>query len=270
MILTPTGSEGLRNKPRAAAAAAAVSPMADQTQTSTANTYHSSKSLFTSPKFRFFSPKITSFDSDFSLASPTSILEANPSIFSSKNPKTISYLEPTTSKPKRFHPPDAFGLADLVSSINRDRSRNPVNKMVLFGSKLRVQIPSADFGTKTGMRYPAHGQGQHSPCLQPKALAVSEIDQTEDYTRVTSHGPNPTVTHIFDNSVFVEATPCSVTVPLLVPVETKQKDIHFLSYCYTCNKNLDHKQDIYIYRGEKGFCSSECRYQEMLLDQMES
>lgn len=191
----------------------------------TPNTYYSS------PKFRFFCSRITPFDS---ILSPTSILEANnPSFFSSKNPK-----------PQRFHPPEAFGLADLVQ--NRGHSTKPVNKMVLFGSKLRVQIPSSDFGTKTGpttqMRHP-HGHGQlTSPCLKTK---VSEIDQTEDYTCVISHGPNPTITHIFDNSVFVEATPpSSVSLPQ-VPTETKN---NFFSYCYTCNKNLDQKHDIYIYR----------------------
>ncbi|KAF3498728.1 hypothetical protein DY000_02056957 [Brassica cretica] len=104
------------------------------------------------------------------------------------------------------------------------------------------------------------------PCLKTKVLTVSEVDQTEDYTRVISHGPNPTITHIFDNSVIAEFTPpCSVPLPQ-VPVETKA---NFLSCCYTCNKTLDQKHDIYIYRGEKGFCSCECRYQEMLLDQME-
>ncbi|CAE6081792.1 unnamed protein product [Arabidopsis arenosa] len=264
----------LRNKPRAAVTKKQTSLlMAEQPPPSKPNTCQCSSSLFSSPKFRFFTSKMmtTPFDSDFSLVSPTSILEANPSIFSSKNPKPVSYFEPTIPNPQRFHPPDVFGLADLVKygDSNRDHSRKPVNKMVLFGSKLRVQIPSADFGTKTGMRYPGHAQGQLSPCVQTKVLAVSEIDHTEDYTRVISHGPNPTITHIFDNSVFVEATPfCSV--PLHPPaMETKNTE-SFLSYCFTCKKNLDQKQDIYIYRGEKGFCSSECRYQEMLLDQMET
>ncbi|XP_010473750.1 PREDICTED: protein MARD1-like [Camelina sativa] len=254
----------LRNKPRAAVTKkqqASSSLMADQPPPSSSsklnNTCHSSSSLFSSPKFRFFASKMTPFDSDFSLVSPTSILEASPSFFSSKNTKPTPYFEPTIPNPQRFHPPDTFGLADLVKygDSSRDHSSKPVNKMVLFGSKLRVQIPSADFGTKTGMRYPAHGhgqgQGQLSPCVQAKkVLAVSEVDQTEDYTRVISHGPNPTITHIFDNSVFVEATPCSVSLPPLVPMamDTAKNTETFLSYCFTCKKNLDQKQDIYIYR----------------------
>ena len=198
----------------------------------TPNTYYPSD-FFTSPKFRFFASKITPFDS---IVSPTSILEAHPSIFSSINPKPTSYLEPAIPKPPKFHPPEAFGLADLVQ--NRDHSSKPVNKIVLFGSKLRVQIPSADFGTKSTAACT-------SPCLKTKVLTVSEVDQTEDYTRVISHGPNPTITHIFDNSVIAEFTPpCSVPLPQ-VPVETKAD---FLSCCYTCNKTLDQKHDIYIYR----------------------
>ncbi|EOA24681.1 hypothetical protein CARUB_v10017953mg [Capsella rubella] len=223
---------------------------------------HCAPSLFSSPtnKFRFFTSKLTPpFDSDFSLLSPTSILEADSSLFSSRN--THSSFEPTAPFPQRFHPPDTFGLADLVK--HRDTNTNkPVNK---FGSKLRVHIPSAVFGTNTAIRYPPHGQGQLSPCVQTKVLSVSDVDQTEDYTRVISYGPNPTITHIFDNSVFVEATHCSAPLP---PLAFRTES--FLSYCHTCKKSLDHKQDIYIYRGEKGFCSSECRYQEMLLDQMET
>ncbi|CAL5428331.1 unnamed protein product [Camellia sinensis] len=45
---------------------------------------------------------------------------------------------------------------------------------------------------------------------------------------------------------------------------------HFLSLCYTCKKSLEQGKDIYIYRGEKAFCSSECRCQEMLFDGVES
>ncbi|VVB06704.1 unnamed protein product [Arabis nemorensis] len=237
----------LRNKPRAGAVTTKQATlMANQLQSSKPN--NNTSSLFTSPKFRFFTSKITPFDSDnLSLISPTSILDINPSIFS-KNPKPTSYFEPTIPDPQRFHSPDAIGLADLVKnrdSTNREdrKSKLHVNKMVLFGSKLRVRIPSGDFGTKT-MRY----HGQVSPCLQAKVLTVSEIDQTEDYTRVISHGPNPTITHIFDNSVFVETTPCSVSLQPPVAMETKKMESNFLSYCYTCKKNLDKKQDIFIYR----------------------
>ncbi|XP_010545091.1 PREDICTED: protein MARD1-like [Tarenaya hassleriana] len=271
----------LRNRSKRAVAAKQASVMADQPQSPQPQIGHFTKPalslsyLFSSPKFKLFTSKISPFDTDFALTSPTSILDANPSIFSTKTDKPNSYFEPTIPKPQRFKPPEAFGLADLVKTANPQRgnvgnSAKPVNKMVLFGSKLRVQIPSADFGTKIGApRYPARGQSDSSVqarVLTGCSIPVSEMELSEDYTCVISHGPNPTTRHIFDNCVFVESN-CSVSSspPLgLYPSNS------FLSFCYTCKKILDQKHNIYIYRGEKAFCSCECRFQEMLIDRMES
>uniref|UniRef100_A0A1D1Z1W8 FLZ-type domain-containing protein n=1 Tax=Anthurium amnicola TaxID=1678845 RepID=A0A1D1Z1W8_9ARAE len=40
----------------------------------------------------------------------------------------------------------------------------------------------------------------------------------------------------------------------------------FLSSCYLCKKKL-HGVDIYMYRGEKAFCSMECRYRQIVVDE---
>ncbi|XP_051132249.1 FCS-Like Zinc finger 14-like [Andrographis paniculata] len=40
----------------------------------------------------------------------------------------------------------------------------------------------------------------------------------------------------------------------------------FLSFCDLCHKKL-HGKDIYMYRGEKAFCSTECRYRQMTVDE---
>ncbi|CAL9768653.1 unnamed protein product [Musa acuminata subsp. burmannicoides] len=40
----------------------------------------------------------------------------------------------------------------------------------------------------------------------------------------------------------------------------------FLSHCHLCRKRL-HGKDIYMYRGEKAFCSMECRYQQIVSDE---
>lgn len=40
----------------------------------------------------------------------------------------------------------------------------------------------------------------------------------------------------------------------------------FLSCCYLCRKRLQGK-DIFMYRGEKAFCSEECRYQQISSDE---
>ncbi|KAK8951588.1 hypothetical protein KSP39_PZI003247 [Platanthera zijinensis] len=40
----------------------------------------------------------------------------------------------------------------------------------------------------------------------------------------------------------------------------------FLRCCYLCRKRL-HGKDIYMYRGEKAFCSKECRNQQIVSDE---
>ncbi|KAI3878238.1 hypothetical protein MKX03_005067 [Papaver bracteatum] len=40
----------------------------------------------------------------------------------------------------------------------------------------------------------------------------------------------------------------------------------FLSSCFLCKEKL-HGKDIYMYRGEKAFCSTECRYEQIAADE---
>ncbi|KAJ6915064.1 LOW QUALITY PROTEIN: hypothetical protein NC651_017135 [Populus alba x Populus x berolinensis] len=85
---------------------------------------------------------------------------------------------------------------------------------------------------------------------------------------VISHGPNPKTTHIYGDCILEcqsndlsnfgkneakeiglpQAVTCS-KIPGSFPSKV------FLSFCYYCNKKLDEGKDIYIYRGEKAFCS---------------
>nr|GMD30268.1 protein mard1 [Ipomoea batatas] len=43
-------------------------------------------------------------------------------------------------------------------------------------------------------------------------------------------------------------------------------DSDFLSSCHLCRKKLSGK-DIYMYRGETAFCSTECRYRQIVMDE---
>ncbi|GLT25415.1 hypothetical protein SLA2020_005460 [Shorea laevis] len=112
----------------------------------------------------------------------------------------------------------------------------------------------------------------------PELLSASEIELSEDYTCVISHGPIPKTTHIYGDCVFK----CDNNV-LSSAVENEKKKIEsppvdknsitlypsnaFLSFCYSCNKKLEEGKDIYIYRGDKAFCSLNCRSQKILIDE---
>ncbi|GJN32222.1 hypothetical protein PR202_gb20711 [Eleusine coracana subsp. coracana] len=109
------------------------------------------------------------------------------------------------------------------------------------------------------------------------SVSASEIEQSEDYTRIIARGPNPKTTHIFGDCI-LEPLPADDEAAMeeeaaaesYLVVKRAEEDAtageDFLSSCFTCRKKLE-GSDIYIYRGEKAFCSSSCRDQEILIEE---
>uniref|UniRef100_A0A7N0U8K9 FLZ-type domain-containing protein n=1 Tax=Kalanchoe fedtschenkoi TaxID=63787 RepID=A0A7N0U8K9_KALFE len=119
------------------------------------------------------------------------------------------------------------------------------------------------------------GHGAH------EFISAADVELSEDYTSVTSHGPNPKTTRIYSDgtlerhSIFPNASTSGLTINMgqrnsaLYPV-TKCASVtdslpskNFLSACNNCGKRLD-GGDIFMYRGEKAFCSLECRESEIV------
>lgn len=198
-----------------------------------------------------------------------------------------------------------LGLVDALNNEKVDQQTSkPESRMVMFGSQLKIQIPLVrsssispsgsiesphspiEFGVKTknsqlalyspARRSPMGSANMEadvltsSPRLFTGRLSPSEMELSEDYTCVISRGPNPRTTHIFENCI-VES--CGDGFVALRKESSSLADHSgytsddFLSYCYACRKNLGQGKDIFMYRGEKAFCSRECRYQEMLFDE---
>ncbi|PIA27597.1 hypothetical protein AQUCO_07600044v1 [Aquilegia coerulea] len=113
--------------------------------------------------------------------------------------------------------------------------------------------------------------------------AESGVECMESYTCVTSHRPNKSSNKAcckkdengcaghdrtdIDNmrrknsAVFYESPPMrTMEASKVFPA------LDFLSSCYSCRKKL-HGMDIYMYRGEKAFCSPECRFRQIAADE---
>lgn len=277
----------LRNRSRAVTSKQAL--MADQTSflSPTKNPSSPISSFLGSPRFfnGFLSKNL--FDSEITSMSPTSILDTK----NSPNFVNPFGLERNLSKHRTPSPEpnsanrtetEAIGLA-LIDSIIDDNldendgkfSNKPINRMALFGSKLNVQIPitkptsplspvespksPADFGIKT----------RNSQFLSPfssssaakdfiRQLSLKEMELSEDYTCVITHGPNPKTTHIYDDCI-VESSGGDDDDDDLIS-EEKMKDSgfdanlssppspNFMSFCHTCKDVLGKDRDIYIYR----------------------
>ncbi|GLU22179.1 hypothetical protein SLE2022_382720 [Rubroshorea leprosula] len=115
------------------------------------------------------------------------------------------------------------------------------------------------------------------------SLSAQQIELSEDYTCIISHGPNPKTTHIFCDCILechneltnfdeeelgfrVEFPP----LPKFPEGSTTYPSDEFLSFCYSCKKKLEKDEDIYIFRGEKAFCSFDCHSEEIFaLEEME-
>ncbi|KAI4335182.1 hypothetical protein L6164_013852 [Bauhinia variegata] len=107
---------------------------------------------------------------------------------------------------------------------------------------------------------------------------VNEIDvgSLEDYTYVTYHVPEKAITKVYydggevvgcrhvnnKNSNFSVQT----RIPENLHEESPFLTSDFLSSCHLCRKKL-HGKDIYMYRGEKAFCSPECRSSQIMMDE---
>ncbi|KAL4625170.1 hypothetical protein ACB092_05G005300 [Castanea dentata] len=51
-------------------------------------------------------------------------------------------------------------------------------------------------------------------------------------------------------------------------LQTKSLESCFLKMCHLCDKELSLDKDVYMYRGDQGFCSIECRNRQIVLDEM--
>ncbi|XP_071911256.1 FCS-Like Zinc finger 13-like [Coffea arabica] len=112
-------------------------------------------------------------------------------------------------------------------------------------------------------------------------IEEAEMDSMEDYTFVTCHGPgNKSFTRVYYDggskgyqiSDFGREGSRS-NRPSLFTLSPARFDnspaiptCDFLDSCNLCHKKLQGR-DIYMYRGERAFCSTECRYSHMMMDE---
>uniref|UniRef100_A0A0D9WW29 FLZ-type domain-containing protein n=1 Tax=Leersia perrieri TaxID=77586 RepID=A0A0D9WW29_9ORYZ len=171
------------------------------------------------------------------------------SLFSS-----VSMDSPTKTHPCAS-PRNVTGLAGVLVAGEAEEQGSCRSGRVLLGMRLRVQLPPPEKGIVVSGGGGGGGGGASSPIefgvknreaqlallspvqRSPAARAAAAAAEDEDYTCVIARGPNPKMTHIFDDRV-VESSGAGGA-----------GDALFL-----------HR------RGEKTFCSSQCRYHEVLFD----
>ncbi|KAM0020906.1 putative Zf-FLZ domain, FCS-Like Zinc finger/14 [Helianthus debilis subsp. tardiflorus] len=95
-----------------------------------------------------------------------------------------------------------------------------------------------------------------------------EEEEDEEYTIVTRHMPNNNSYRkvVYDGKG--KSTRCVFDIsPVEARVDVKGGE-DFLRCCHECNKRLDGR-DVYMYRGERPFCSIECRARAIWMEQQQ-
>uniref|UniRef100_A0A0D9WDG3 FLZ-type domain-containing protein n=1 Tax=Leersia perrieri TaxID=77586 RepID=A0A0D9WDG3_9ORYZ len=167
----------------------------------------------------------------------------------------------TTPRPCRPSPPDlaAAGMSVPCGRFYGDVKSGP-ETTVSGGAHLTAAV-LADF--------PATGSLPATIGCPPAAaryigsVSATEVEQSEDYTRIIARGPNPKTTHIFGDCIL---EPCTESY-WLVKLSGDEPRRRFCEFCNM--KKLD-DSDLSFYRGEKVFCSGDCRGQAILTEDEES
>ncbi|OEL36884.1 hypothetical protein BAE44_0002099 [Dichanthelium oligosanthes] len=197
-----------------------------------------------------------------------------PSLFSTDAPMPEQSKNPTCSGARSggIGSP-AAGLAGVLVSGEADGGGYRSSGRVLLGRRLRVQLPPPpgkgpgggdlpgspiEFGVKNrDAQLALLSPVQRSPLSSAAARLArrSEVEELaeEDYTCVIARGPNPRMTHIFEDRVVESRAGAGAG-------DGGGGDACcLLSSCSGCKKDA-----LLLHRGKGEFCSSQCHYEEVL------
>ncbi|KAM3355742.1 FCS-Like Zinc finger 14 [Capsicum galapagoense] len=174
-------------------------------------------------------------------------LYINPSVFAPIN----NFISPQSTKsPNKFEDPNGVVGLGIVAAM----STNNQNAAILT---ISPRSPSNPIPILTN----------NSNIKKNKKPTIEEMEMCEEYTRVISHVGTNLVKKMeyFDDhflgNVYHRSTAAAASAP---PEAFRTAD--FLNTCSFCLKQLQ-GLDIFIYRGEKAFCSSYCRFKQISIDE---
>lgn len=205
---------------------------------------------------------------------------------------TISLSRTKTSSPRLGKSDGAFGSEGVLLETKQFESSSVIG-LATSKPNLSSQKFYSENRTTSTRSFPLEicdcSQTNKSLVIKPNSLPITvgsgqgyvgslsarEIELSEDYTCIISHGPNPKTTHVFGDYILechsneLSNFDKTENPGIKLPQEAKhpkhptpfQPD-EFLSFCYSCKKKLEKAEDIYMYRGEKVFCSFDCHSEE--------
>lgn len=179
------------------------------------------------------------------------------------NLSLFSLTDHSNKSPKKFEDPNGavVGLG-IVAAMNKNNGDFPVKSncsraaILAISPRSTTSNPIPIFTAKSS----------------PKKNSIEEMEMCEEYTCVISHvGTNLIKKREYFDGEFIGNSNSNkaAIAPGVVNHRgdtTKFTTADFLNSCFLCKKQLQ-GLDIFMYRGEKAFCSSECRGTQISIDE---
>ncbi|XP_057545114.1 FCS-Like Zinc finger 13-like [Amaranthus tricolor] len=162
------------------------------------------------------------------------------------------------------------GLGIVIALDNNNKSSNTYNVGSCGGEILAKYAICNQFSS------PSNPINVKNPSFSTRIeINKSKEDEImeEEFTYVTCYGPNKSTTTkvYYSGNEFAQfhGKPKIGVFNISSPakfLDDCSSEPDFLSSCHLCKKGLIDK-DIYMYRGEKAFCSEECRQRQIGIDE---
>ncbi|KAL5065452.1 hypothetical protein RYX36_027189 [Vicia faba] len=94
-------------------------------------------------------------------------------------------------------------------------------------------------------------------------VVLEEVESTKNHT-INNNNNNNTLQVINKTTMMLSTT--KTNDKTLNPFKVSS----FLHQCFLCNKKLLPEKDIYMYKGDRAFCSVDCRCKHILTDEEEA
>ncbi|KAJ8430785.1 hypothetical protein Cgig2_023279 [Carnegiea gigantea] len=190
-----------------------------------------------------------------------------------------SPLEFKTMSPRGLKNYDQGGVG-LGIVVALDKSSNGPGRgeiLAKYALCCPLSTPSSPIPVSPGSAKNTHGINSNDSSVEMMEGLEEEL------TYVTCHGPNNSITTrvYYEDGKYGNTVGCNrggfsggvgrnfgvfKIPPARILDDQCGSDSYFLSFCHLCRKTL-HGKDIYMYRGEKAFCSAECRQTQIVIDE---
>ncbi|MCE3050969.1 hypothetical protein HAX54_048622 [Datura stramonium] len=185
----------------------------------------------------------------------------------------------SNKSPKKFEDPNGavVGLG-IVAAMNKNNGDFSMKSNCCRASILAISPRSTTSNPIPISTANTCSNKKNSPKKKSKRPSIEEMEMCEEYTCVISHvGSNLIKKREYFDGEFIGNSNCNAYQKAATAAgvvssvnhggdTAKFRTADFLNSCFLCKKQLQ-GLDIFMYRGEKAFCSAECRCTQISMDE---